>query len=349
MTIIEALRDRRLFGALPAFQDLSSWQSWIVFLKAAYGLPMSGSEHTLFRQHTGRSEYTPPRGGWREVVAIVGRQSGKSWIAAMIAAFEAVRARRERDRSETHALLIAQDQRAALRVVFQYARAMFESVPALQQTIATSLSSSLTLKNSVVLSAYPCRPAAVRGLRARVVVCDELGFYRSSENLPIDREMLRAVRPCLAPTGGKLIVLSSPYAQVGALWDLHRRHFGHDDASVLIWQASAPEMNPTLPADYLARMAEDDPEAYRSEVLGEFRAGVSTLLDADALAACVDEGERERPLAAGLQSRNFECPLTGKLTFRFHRSMAAMCPQRTISVQGGLPLVRSAANLRWRL
>ena len=94
-------------------------------------------------------------------------------------------------------------------------RAMFESVPALQQTIATSLSSSLALKNSVVLSAYPCRPAAVRGLRARVVVCDELGFYRSSENLPIDREMLRAVRPCLATTGGKLIVLSSPYAQVG--------------------------------------------------------------------------------------------------------------------------------------
>jgi len=34
-------------------------------------------------------------------------------------------------------------------------------------------------------------------------------------------------------------------------------------------------MNPTLPADYLERMAADDPEAYRSEVLGEFRTGIA--------------------------------------------------------------------------
>jgi hypothetical protein len=30
-------------------------------------------------------------------------------------------------------------------------------------------------------------------------------------------------------------------------------------------------MNPNLPDDYIERMREDDPEAYRSEVLGEFR------------------------------------------------------------------------------
>ena len=110
MTIIEALRDRRLFGALPAFQDLSSWQSWIVFLKAAYGLPMSGSEHTLFRRHTGRSEYTPPRGGWREVVSVVGRQSGKSRIAALIASASADR------RDVPVELPDAQEQRRAERL-----------------------------------------------------------------------------------------------------------------------------------------------------------------------------------------------------------------------------------------
>jgi hypothetical protein len=53
-------------------------------------------------------------------------------------------------------------------------------------------------------------------------------------------------------------------------------------------------MNPLLGHDYLARMEQDDPEAYRSEVLGEFRAGLSTLLDPDALAACVEAGVRER-------------------------------------------------------
>ena len=54
-------------------------------------------------------------------------------------------------------------------------------------------------------------------------------------------------------------------------------------------------MNPTLPSDYLARMAEDDPDAYHSEVLGEFRAGIVTLLNPEAVADCVAAGVRERP------------------------------------------------------
>jgi hypothetical protein len=40
-------------------------------------------------------------------------------------------------------------------------------------------------------------------------------------------------------------------------------------------------------------MAVDDPEAYRSEVLGEFRAGLSSLFDPDVLDACVVPGRRE--------------------------------------------------------
>jgi hypothetical protein len=98
-----------------------------------------------------------------------------------------------------------------------------------------------------------------------------------------------------------LVIRSSPYAQAGALWELHRDHYGRDDSPVLFWQASAPEMNPTLPADYLRRMEQDDPESYRSEVLGEFRSGLSTFLDADALDACVDADVREQPPTDGVR------------------------------------------------
>ena len=52
-------------------------------------------------------------------------------------------------------------------------------------------------------------------------------------------------------------------------------------------------MNPALPADYLARMELDDPEGYRSEVLGEFRAGGSLLFDPEAIRACIVPGRRE--------------------------------------------------------
>ena len=129
---------------------------------------------------------------------------------------------------------------------------------------------------------------------------------------PRDREALRAVRPCLATTGGKLVILSSPYGQSGALWDLHRRHYGRDDASVLICQASAPEMNPTLSRDYLKRIRQDDPDAYRSEVLGEFRAGLAMLLDPDAIADCVSDGVRERPPVDEVSYQAFSDPSGGR-------------------------------------
>lgn len=294
LTIIDALRDPRLFGALPAFRDLTSWRAWLVFLRALYGLPLDAKDADTFRRHTGRSNYDPPAGGWREVACVVGRQSGKTRIAATVAAFEAILSAPEPDATELYSLLIAQDQRAALRVLFSYARAPFDRVPVLSRSVETRRAESITLSSGCVLAAYPCRPVAVRGIRARVAVVDELAFFRSSEGFAVDAEMLRAVRPCLATTGGKLIVLSSPYAQSGALYDLHRRHHGRDDSDVLVWQATAPQMNPTLPADYLRRMQADDPEAYRSEVLGEFRAGIATFLDPDALTACVTEGVRER-------------------------------------------------------
>ena len=152
----------------------------------------------------------------------------------------------------------------------------------------------MTLTSGVVVASYPCRPAAVRGLRACVVVIDELAFFVATDGRPTDREMLRVARGRVATTGGKVIVLSSPYAETGALWELHRRHYGREDSLTLIWQASAPDMNPTLGADYLDRMRDEDPDAFRSEVLGLFRAGISSLFDPEVLESAVDVGVRER-------------------------------------------------------
>ena len=311
LTIVDALSDPTLFGGLPAFRDLTSWGAWLVFLKASYGLPLDDAEQEVFRLHTGRFTYEPPTGGWREVVCVVGRQSGKTRIAALVAAFEAMTAPREGDGTEMYCALIAQDQRGALRSLFSYARATFDRVPLLAGSVVARRAETIALESGCTLAVYPCRPAAVRGIRARVVVCDELAFYRSSEGFPTDAEMLRAVRPTLATTGGKLIILSSPNAQAGALYELHRKHYGRDDASVLVWQASAPDMHPTLPADYLARMAQDDPEAYRSEVLGEFRTGVSTCFDLEALAACIEPGVRERAPEAGRLYESFQDAASG--------------------------------------
>lgn len=304
MTIIDALADPHLLGGLPQFRDLTSFCNWLVFLRAVYGLAMSAGDLTSFRTFTGRT--APHPGGYPEAVAIVGVQSGKSQMAAAMAAFAAITGQ-----DGTHALLIAQDQRSALRTLLRYARQPFEARPMFAAEVARDVADTLELRNGVSLSAYPCKPASIRGLRACIAVIDELAFFVATDGRPVDQEMLRAARGRVATTGGKLIVLSSPYAQTGALYDLHRKHFGRDDSPVLVWQASAPAMNPTLPVDYLARMAQDDPEAYRSEVLGEFRQGVSTFLDPDVIAASVDTGVRERPPMPGTSYVAFDDPASG--------------------------------------
>jgi hypothetical protein len=307
LTLVEALRDRMLFGALAVFQDLTTWFRWLVFLKAVYGQPLDAGECEVFCYHTGRSRYTPPPGGYKTAAAIVGRQSGKTAISSIIADYEAMQAVGAPGHGPLYAALVSQDHRATLRVLFSYAVEPFDTIPLLAGMVDRTRrqADTLFLKNGVTLAAYPCRPQALRGIRARVVVADEIAHYRSSEGNPVDVELLRAARPTTATTGGRLILLSSPYGQSGVLWDLYRLHYAKDDSPVLIWKGSAPEMNPLLPADYLERMREDDPEGYRSEVLGEFRAGITALFDPAAIDACVAPGRRELPPQTGLVYRAF--------------------------------------------
>jgi hypothetical protein len=282
MNIIGALHDSALFGASPAFANLETWKPWLAFLGAVYGLPLDAEGEALFCECTGRSRYDPPPGGWPEVVCIVGRQAGKTRICSLIVSYESALAPKCKD-GEQYALLLAQDWRSSIRASFSYVKALFDSGAILRRSVARTTADTLDLTSGMRVATYPCRPASIRGLRARVILLDELAYFRNSEGFATDKEMLVAARPALATTGGKLIAISSPYGQSGALWNLHRKHFGQDDSSTLIWKASAPKMNPTLPLDYLARMEQDDPEAYRLEVLGEFRAGLSTLLDPEAI------------------------------------------------------------------
>jgi len=72
----------------PLFRDLRTWQSWLVFLKALFGLEMSKDESKLFRRCTGLSKVPTERA--REAFVIAGRRSGKSFISSVISVFLAL-------------------------------------------------------------------------------------------------------------------------------------------------------------------------------------------------------------------------------------------------------------------
>src|SRR5687768_14889450 len=90
MNIIATLQDSSTFGALEAFRDLSTWRPWLTWLRAVYGLEMDDEDLARFQTHTGRD--TPRPGGYPEAVCIVGCQSGKTRVAALVGSYESVQA-----------------------------------------------------------------------------------------------------------------------------------------------------------------------------------------------------------------------------------------------------------------
>ncbi len=96
-------------------------------------------------------------------------------------------------------------------------RAPFERIAVLKEMVAGTTADTLTLTNGMHVACYPCRPAAVRGVRAKVVCLQEFAFFRNSENQDISTEMLRAITPTLATAEGRLVIMSSLYAATRAI------------------------------------------------------------------------------------------------------------------------------------
>jgi hypothetical protein len=127
-----------------------------------------------------------------------------------------------------------------------------------------------------------------------------------------DYAVLDALRPGMATIpGAMLLCASSPYARRGALWDTWRRHFGRDDAPVLVWRAATREMNPTVPQRVIDAATERDPASAAAEWLAEFRADVEAFVAREAVDACISPGCFERAPVPSVTYRAFVDPSGG--------------------------------------
>ena len=106
-----------------------------------------------------------------------------------------------------------------------------------------------------------------------------------------DTEILRALKPALATTGGPLICISSPYAKRGELYAAWRRHFGPaGDPRILVAKAPSRFMNSTLPQSVVDRAYEQDAESASAEYGAEFRGDLAIFVSREALDAAVARG-----------------------------------------------------------
>ncbi|MGH7788409.1 MAG: hypothetical protein ACRERC_16185 [Candidatus Binatia bacterium] len=285
LSIVAYRHDPALGGSLPHMRKPATQRRWDVFLKAFEGLPLAPGELVMFQQMSGRT--TPRPGGYSEGVAVVARQAGKDDTCSDTINADAVGTIISGVNVDGQfSVAVAQDHRSSVRTIFHRLSAPWRTIPMLRQHVVAFRSESFELDNGLTVVAMPCRPAAPRGLRVRVFVMNETDHYQNSEGNPVDFAMRRAALPTTATTGGKLLIVSSPFLSTGLLGTLHAKHWGRADSPTLVIQGSAPDFNPTLPADYLQKMKDDDPDSYATEVLGEFSRGTSTLFDDETVAAC---------------------------------------------------------------
>ncbi len=286
LSILDAMDDPDIFGGL--FQPPEDWWPWRVALLALFGLPMTEAEAAFFTECTGRA--APPTEPSPEAFWVIGRRGGKSRVAALVAVYLAC----FRDWADVLVpgepgvmLVVAQDVPSG-DVILGYVRALLAAVPELDALVMSDTDGRIELANGIIVE---IRAANFRAVRSRTLIgalCDEIAFWWTSrDSANPDFEVLGAIRPGLATTGGPLIALSSPYAEEGALWEAHRDHFGKSEPLTgtgpegedveavrpLVWQAPTLKMHPGSPA-LRARVKAayaTDPSAAAAEYGAQFR------------------------------------------------------------------------------
>jgi hypothetical protein len=289
--IDDAARSPALLGA--ALGDPKTWETWLAVLKGAFGLKLSGEETITFASVAGARK--APEKRVRELWAVIGRRSGKSRIAALVATYLAVFADKTKlSPGEIGSVLILAASKAQANAVFSYVRAFFEESAVLRQLISEITADEIRLKGNVVLSVHTANFRTIRGRTLLACVFDEVGYWRDEQSTQPDIETYRAVLPALATTAGMLIAISSPYAQRGLLYTKHQQCYGKDDAETLVVQAPTTTFNATIGHGVIDAASESDPEAARAEWFAEFRGDLSTFVERSVIERCVEQGCVER-------------------------------------------------------
>ena len=208
-------------------------------------------------------------------------------------------------------LCVALDQRVA-KIILDYAEACFERSPILRQLIVGRTADALELTNGITLEVRPASFRKLRGPTYIAVIADELAFwYVDTAYANPDVEILNAVEPGLATTGGPLILASSPHARRGVLWEVFKRHYGAGgDPLILVAHGASRTLNPSLPQRVVDRALEKDRARATAEYLAQFRTDVEGFVALEIVEGCVGDYREQLP-ARGTRYGAFVDPAGG--------------------------------------
>jgi hypothetical protein len=289
--IITDLDDPELWG--PWFKG-SSWDTWRVVLRAAFGQPLTEKEREVFRELAG--DRAPPRKRVEELWVIAGRRAGNDSIASFLASQIAVSSEYEHilrpgEKATVLCLASTKDQAG---IVLSYCRAYFERAKPLAGMVVRETADGFELDNGTEIIVAPNSYKSVRGRTYCCAIFDETSFWRDETSVNPDTEVYNAVLPGLSTLPGSMLIgISTPYRKSGLLYEKWQQHFGKNDDDVLVIRAASRQLNPTLDQGRIAAALLKDKEAQAAEWLAEWRADLADYVDRQVVEDLVVKDRRE--------------------------------------------------------
>ncbi len=309
VTMREALESDGYFGRLLAGD---SWRAWRGLLVAIVGEELTEDERGPFQSLTGRKR--EPLEPVEEFWAVIGRRGGKTRATAILAAYIAgcVDHRETLAPGERGALPILAASTAQASQAFNFVSGIFATAPNLKGLLENETADTISLASGVDITIRPASFRTIRGITAIAAIADEIAFWRSDDSANPDTEILRALRPALATTGGLLAAISSPHAKRGELYNTFKRHYGpNGHPLILVAKAPSRTMNPSLSQRVVDRAYEEDPEAASAEYGAEFRGDLAIFVNRDAIEGSVAQGVTVRAPVSGHAYVGFVDPSGG--------------------------------------
>ncbi len=291
VTIRDLMTDESLFGH--QFGG-DTWRPWRALLAEFYGEPLDDDERDLITRITALSE--PQQAACVELWLVMGRRAGKTYVAALVAIYEAA-FKDYTDRlspGEVATVFCICPDRKQSRTFMRYVSGLLHSNPMLEAMIVREDKESIELSNRTVIEVGTASFRSVRGYTLAAVILDEIAFFRSDESANPDHEILNALRPALATLDGRIIAISSPYSKRGALWDTYRRYYGKP-GPILVAQAASRVMNPSLPQRIIDEAVERDAQAAQAEYFAEFRSDLEAFVQREAVESVMRASPLELP------------------------------------------------------
>lgn len=206
----------------------------------------------------------------RQLLMLCARQTGKSTVAALLAVHEALY------RSPALVLLLAPAQRQA-QELFRAARGLYRALGETVSEIEEESALRLELGNGSRIISLPGSEATVRTFsNVALLVLDE------AARVPDD--LYAAVRPMLAVSGGRLVLLSTPFGKRGFFW----REWSEGDGwvQVKVTAEQCPRISRTFLEQERASIGD---WWYSQEYECVFRDPVDSAFSTEHIAAALDD------------------------------------------------------------